>query len=148
MTYQQLISQLSEDTKYTKRELRTILRHIARILAETLSSGHTVKWDSVGAFYNMPDHVYCVRNYKTGERYWTKPRRKIKFKPSIRLRNKVRQSIALFQEPTVTEQYLPKEHHGEVRSGDRPGKGGTGKDSGKESTGQSQRQHTLGPDQG
>lgn len=120
MTYLQLISQLSEDTKYTKREIRAILRQMTKIVTDALVGGQKVHLMGIGSLSSAPDHIYCVRNYKTGERYWTKPRRRIKFKPCTPIRNKVRQSIALFQEPDTTEQYLPKEEHrnGKIRRGD------------------------------
>jgi nucleoid DNA-binding protein len=117
MTYSQLITQLSKNTGYTKRELRTVLRNLAKIISETLCSGQPVQWDSVGLFFNAPEGAHHVRNYKTGERYWTKPRRRVKYKPSTGLRNSVRRSIELFKEEEPTERYLPKEKaHGKVRS--------------------------------
>ena len=146
MTYLQLITQLSEDTGYTKRELRSILRTVAKIVSSTLCSGQPVQWDAVGTFFNVPEGAHFVRNYKTGERYWTQPRRRIKYKPCETLRNSVRRSIALFKEEEPTEHYLPKKEkshgNGQVRSGDRPREGGEGKDSREESTRQPQRKHS------
>ena len=144
MIYNELIAQLAEETKYTKREIRTILRQAAKLVTAALVSGQKVYWHSIGSFHNVSQRAYHVRNYKTGERYWTIPRRRVKFTPSIPLRNKVRQSIVLFQEPETTQQYLPKKvpnEHGQVRSGDRSREGGEREDSRKEPTKQSQRQH-------
>ena len=87
MTYLQLITKLSEDTGYTKREMRTVLRQVARIVSDTLCMGQPVQWDAVGTLYNVPEGAHHVRNYKTGERYWTKPRRRVRFKPCADLRN-------------------------------------------------------------
>lgn len=144
MTYMQLITRLSDDTKYTRRELRAILRHTAKIITEALSGGQRVQWDAVGAFINVPEGAHHVRNYKTGERYWTKPRRKVKFKPCDILRNKVRRSVELFQDTEASEQYLPKkEHSGKIRSGDRPKESGTGEAGGEEPIRQPQHQHPF-----
>jgi DNA-binding protein HU-beta len=129
MTYLQLIAKVSEETQYTKREVRSLLRQIARTIGDSLIVGQNVQWDALGTFLNLHAAAKRVRNYKTGEWYWIDARRRIKFKPSIDLRLNVANSTAQFQESDVVNQYLPKETaDGKVRSGNRPKEGRTRKD--------------------
>ncbi|CAB4131720.1 HimA Bacterial nucleoid DNA-binding protein [uncultured Caudovirales phage] len=145
MTYTQLVAKISEETNYTKREVRKLLRTVAMTIRGSLTSGQNVQWSNVGTFYNVPEGAHHVRNYKTGERYFTKPRRKIRFKPCTDLKYEVRRSVVLFQEANTINQYLPMEDidDGKVRSGNRPKESGTRKDSGEEPAKQPQRQHPF-----
>jgi nucleoid DNA-binding protein len=119
MTYMQLITQIAESTGYTKREVRALLRHTAKAILDALCSGQPVQWDAVGTFFNVPEGAHYVRNYKTGERYWTEPRRRVKFKACEGFRNEVRRSIKLFKDDQIIEQYLPKEDQ-QSKDGHKP----------------------------
>lgn len=133
MTYSELVTKVSEETNYTKREVRKLLRIVAATIHNALTGGQNVKWNTVGTFFNVPAAPHSVRNYKTGERYWTKARRRIRFKPCTTLKFGVRNSVILFQEPDVINQYLPKENaDGKICSSDRPKESGTRKNSREE----------------
>ena len=123
MTYQQLIVQVADNTSYTRREIRKILRLVSSAVINELAGGGEVSWRGLGAFKNVPRKSHYVRNVFTGKMYWTEPSRRVRFVSSLKLRKKVIESTKIFVEPDLAKRYLPKEtqggQSGKVRSTDR-----------------------------
>ncbi len=50
MNKTQLISSLSEETSFSKKDIARVLEAIKRILIRTLKKGHKVQWSGLGSF--------------------------------------------------------------------------------------------------
>jgi DNA-binding protein HU-beta len=98
MLYQDLIGAISDETKYTRREIRKILRVMARIMREELSSGRDVQIYGVGKWHNKPAAPKEARNARTGERIRLPARRRVKFTPCEALSEGVRASVVVFHD--------------------------------------------------
>jgi DNA-binding protein HU-beta len=126
MEFQDLVVALSEETRYTRREVRTILRAFAKVVREGLSDGLDVKIPGLGRFENVHAAARSGRNATTGERVPIPPSRRVRFVPCDALRDGVKRSFDLFKEESLSKRFgLPRKERprGKVRSRDRPKQG-------------------------
>lgn len=124
-----IVCEVSDRTRYTRREIRRILRTAATIIKEELRQGRNVSWRGLGVFEN------AYRGHRTGRDPRTKTPihvpagRRLRFLASQELLQAVRDSVEYFEELDPKTRYLPKEtSNGQVRSSTRPGKGREGPD--------------------
>jgi nucleoid DNA-binding protein len=134
MTYQELIDRLTEDTKYTRREVRLLVEKLAKILSTTLANGQDIQIRGLGTFLNVPAAARTARNPFSGEIMRIPARRRVKFTPNRTLLAEVRASVKHFRSPTPQEHYgltalsqVRRTEDGQVRSSDRPQEGANGK---------------------
>jgi len=136
MEFQDLVTVLAEQTNYTPREIRQILRLFVQSIVETLTEGRDVQVWGLGKFRNVAAGARSGRHAVTGERVLIPPSRRIKFEPIQEFREKVKTSATLFNKESLETKYgLPKKEKdsGKVRSRNRPQqdtkgeKGGGGK---------------------
>jgi len=130
MEYQELIEAVAGQTKYTKREIRKIMRLVARTIREAMGRGRDVQYHGLGRFVNVLEKARKGRNRYTGEAIIIPPRRRVRFRPNEVLRIMVAQSQEVFKEPDLRERFGLKKgaNDGKVRSGDRPKEGANGKE--------------------
>jgi nucleoid DNA-binding protein len=133
-----IVCEVSKRTRYTRREVRKLLRVAATIIKEELGQGRNVSWRGLGQFEN------AYRGYRTGRDPKTKgkttmyvpPGRRLKFVPSDELIELVKKSTKYFAETDPKARYLPKEIanvDGQIRSGTGPRE--TGQDREREDSG-------------
>jgi nucleoid DNA-binding protein len=142
MEFQDLVIALSDETHYTRREIRRILRVFAKVVREGLSDGLDVKIPGLGRFENVPSAARSGRNASTGERFVIPPSRRVKFVPCDKLRVGVKESVDLFKEESLARRFgLPRKEkkRGEVRSRDRPQEGPEGEEGGSRKHGSASR---------
>ena len=127
MELNELIISVADETQYTRREIRTILRAIVKHITDGLASGVNVRIPKLGRFENLYAAPRSGRNRATGERFVIPASRRIKFVPTAQLRKRVKLSASLFEteEPATLYGLSEKgeEDDGEVRSRDRPEEG-------------------------
>jgi DNA-binding protein HU-beta len=126
MEFQELVTVLSRETKYTKREIRRILLLFADIVGRALEEGRDIQVYNLGRFKNLESGARSGRHPVTGERIPIPPSRRIKFDPIPMLRERVKKSADLFKKESLETRYgLPRKEkqHGKVRSGNRPRQG-------------------------
>ena len=105
MLYQDLIGTIADETSYTRREIRKILRVMARITRSELCSGRDVQIYGVGKFHNKPAKARMARHPITGAPLPIPARRRVKFIPSEPLIEAVRQSVVVFQDVDLQERF-------------------------------------------
>lgn len=132
MNYQELIEHVAEDTRYTKRQIRAILRSIVKVMQDALFSGRDVHVEGLGHFLNAPAAARSVMDPRTKQQVTMPATRRIKFVPSRHVKHKIRESQKLFVRVDPMERFgLGRKDHGEVRSGDRSEEGpGDGEEGG------------------
>jgi nucleoid DNA-binding protein len=135
MEYQELISVLSDETKYTRREIRKILRLFAKHVRKALGDGRDVHIYGLGKLQNCPAKARVARDPRTnGAKPMIVPAtRRVRFIPSDDLKAIVQASITLFKEENLELRFgLPRKEkrHGKVRSRDRSEEGTQGKEGG------------------
>ena len=112
MRNHELIKELSDTTRYTKREIRNILRSLALVVREAMGSGRDVHLDGIGVLRNVRQAPRRVFNPSKGEMYIGESRR-IKFVPASSLRRAVKSSMKLFEEEDLEDKYgLKESNHG------------------------------------
>lgn len=133
-----IVCAVADRTRYTRREIRGILRAAASIIKEELGQGRSVSWRGLGQFENAYRGHRIGRDPRTkGETtMYVPPGRRLKFIPSAELLNAVRSSARFFEEANPEQRYLPTkeaETNGKVRRRNRPEEGGgEGEDSWKD----------------
>lgn len=135
MEYSDLIIEIANRTKYTRREVRNLLRVISEVISKELAGGRYVQWLRFGKFtcYRRPPGV--GGDPITKERIAIPEMTQVKFIPTAELKDKVKAAINILNEPDLLNKYLPKGvSHGEVRGGNRPRESGKGKGGRKETT--------------
>jgi len=123
MEFQELVTELSNQTNYTKREIRHILRLLVKLIVENIVNGRDVQIWGLGRFRNLPAKARTGRHYITGARIDIPASRRLKFEPIIEIKNRVRESISLFKKESLEAKYgLPKKEkrHGKIWSSHRP----------------------------
>jgi nucleoid DNA-binding protein len=126
MTYQDLLAQLSDETRYTRRELRYILRALARLIKDHICSGSRVIYTGLGVFRNIEAGPWSGRNPVTGDRILVPAKRRVTFKGSRDFKARLEKTVNKFKDPDIVSKYLPKgRSNGKVRSTDRPKETGT-----------------------
>jgi len=133
MELMDIVCEVSKRTRYTRREIRKILRVAASIVKEELSHGRNVSWRGMGRFENVYRKACIARDPRTHGKttMHVPPGRRFRFVPCKEIVALVKKSKEHFQQTKPEERYLPKEkRHGKVRSGDRPQEGRERKDSG------------------
>jgi DNA-binding protein HU-beta len=136
MEFQELVSVLADESSYTRREIRAILRLFSQAVREALADGRDVQVWGLGRFLNLPAKERSGRNPHTGERVRIPATRRVKFDPAKELRASVKASSDLFNTGVSLEQRygLPRKRkemkRGKVRSRDRPEQGPEGKEGG------------------
>lgn len=124
MNYQELIEHVAEDTRYTKREIRAILRAFSKVVQETLFSGRDVYIENLGFFLNVPAAARSVMDPRTKRQFIMPATRRVKFVPSRFVKHKIRESHKLFAKVDPVEHFgLGRKDDGQVRSGDRSEEG-------------------------
>jgi DNA-binding protein HU-beta len=133
MEFQDLVTVLAEQTNYTRREIRQILRELAQIIGQAIEEGRDVHVWGLGKFRNVEAKARSGRHPVTGERIPIPPSRRLKFEPTDELRDRAKASADLFNKETLEVRYgLPKKEkrHGKVRSRNRSQQGAKGKEGG------------------
>lgn len=131
MEYQELITNLAADTKYTRREIRKILQMLAQHVRAALKDGRDVHVYGLGKFMNLPSAARVGRHPITGDRIDIPATRRVRFIPADDLKTSVQASDVLFKEENLELKYgLPRKEkkRGQVRSRDRPKEGAQGKE--------------------
>lgn len=131
MQWQELVSALSDETKYTRREVRSLLRTLSEIIVDNLSQGRDVQVLGLGWFLNVPAAPRSGRHPVTGERIPIPASRRVKFDPTDEVRAGVKASADLFIVESPEKRFglsTTEEDHGKVRSPDRQGQGPPGKE--------------------
>jgi integration host factor subunit beta len=132
MEFQELVTVIADQTSYTRREIRQILRLLAQIVGDAVEEGRDVHMCDLGTFRNLEAGARVGRHPRTGARIDIPARRRLKFEPEIMLRNRIRASKIFKEVPlekrygvpkerSLTERYgLPKKgkRHGKIRSRD------------------------------
>jgi len=133
MEFQELVTVLSRETRYTKREIRRILLLFADVVGRALEEGRDIQVYNLGRFKNLESGARSGRHPVTGERIPIPPSRRVKFEPIPTLRERVKNSVTIFRKESLETRYgLPKKEkqHGKIRSGHRPKQDPKGKESG------------------
>ena len=133
MEYLDVVDTISRRTAYTRKEVRRVMREITRLMCDQIERGGHVRWTGLGKFENLQSQKRNIRNPVTGVRRLIPPARRLKFIPSDRIKKALKKSLAVFQEESLVDRYLPKEkHNGQASSSHRPEEG-RGSTEGKES---------------
>jgi len=130
MEYQEFIEVLAEKSRYTKREIRKMLRLITATIQDAMGRGRDVHIVGLGKFKNVGTGFMRGRNRYTGQPVIIPPRRRVRFSPAVALREIVLKSEIVFREETNLMKKFGLEKgskHGEVRGPDRPEEGPKGK---------------------
>ena len=90
MTYTALVKRLSILLGYEEIIVRAFLKVTIDTIGQGLVEEKRVNLPRLGKFYLTPYKSFIIKSYKTHEAISTKPRYRIKFKPSPPLKNKVR----------------------------------------------------------
>jgi nucleoid DNA-binding protein len=91
MTYTSLIQRLSILLGYEEITIRAFLKATLDTIGQGLVEEKKVNLPRLGKLYLTRYKGFQVKSYKTHELVLTKPRYRIKFKPSPPLKNKVRE---------------------------------------------------------
>jgi len=143
MEFLGLVSDVADKTKYTRKEIRLILRLTAQIIREELIGGRDVNWQGLGKFINCAFQQRVGGDPRTGKRIIIPPSRRIRFHPSCRVMRKVKKSIKLYEKLDPIKQFLPKGiNNGEIRSRDRSGESSEGEDSWEDIVFEREYKHT------
>ena len=109
MTFQELIERLAEDTRYTKREVRSFLRIFAHVVEETLMSGRDVQLWGLGNFVNAPAAARSVMDPRTKEQIIRPATRRVKFVVGQKLKHRIKETQELFEPVDVRRRFGIKE---------------------------------------
>ncbi len=126
MEFNELIDVLADETKYTKREVRSFLRLIAKLIGDNIAKGRDVNLWGVGKFVNRPRGPSIGRNRWTGEHIDVPAMRCVRFRPCVGLKKQAKSSIVHFQRQNLEQRYGLKqkeETDGKIRSSDRSEQG-------------------------
>jgi nucleoid DNA-binding protein len=151
--FQEIVARVSEDTHYTKREIRKILRTLARVMREAIASGRDVQLYGVGWIRNVYRPPMKGRNYYTGQPVDIPAGRRLRFRACDAMKDAVDRSKAIFEAQDLLARFgvrtdpeekpEPKQpasrskeillgkrrnRRGKVRRGDRSEQGSEGKD--------------------
>ena len=119
MDYQELIVNVATETGYTKREIRHILRVLARTIVENVVSGRDVQIWELGTFKNLPAKARVGRHAVTGDPIPIPEGRRVKFEPMRKFKSRVRRSLTLLRGDSLEMRFgLPRKEksRGKVRS--------------------------------
>lgn len=147
MEFREVIIAVADETRYTRKEIRRILRVLARVTQEELAAGRDVQLRGIGKFKNVQGKARKGRNKFTGAPIDIPPMRRLKYRPSDQIIDALIKSESVFKEEGLEKRFglepaRPVENrtrtilrgrrvHGKVRSGDRPEQGTEGKEGGR-----------------
>lgn len=123
MEFQELVCLIADETTYTRREIRNIMRFLVKVIRKALGEGRDIHLPELGYLRNIKQAARRGRNKLTGLMIDVPETRRLRFIPCPGLRKEVKASQALFAKPDLAQRFglTPKEKdNGEVRSGDRP----------------------------
>jgi len=119
MEFQQLIEEIAKRTKYTKREIRSLLHTLSDVVEEELGQGGDVMLQFIGRLKNVPAGGKYVNSFDGSPRRISPPSRRVKFVVSKNIHKVVKESMHIFEEDDPVKRYLGGTS-GKVRSTDRP----------------------------
>jgi len=123
MTFDELVVTMAAESRYTRREIRKLMRLLAFVIKESVKEGRDVHLYGVGTFVSKLDGVRYGRNSSTGEKLTIPPKRRLRFVPAVELK-KAALKAPTFADDLAERFGLKKEKEdGKVRSGDRPQEG-------------------------
>ena len=107
MEYIELIQDVASKTRYTRRELRKLLRVIAESIKAQIGAGCDVTWRGLGVFRNLAVGQKACRHPISQKHIIIPPTRRVKLVPCTDLKKRVKASYRLFQEgPDPVTKYL------------------------------------------
>jgi len=128
MTFDELLVTLAEESRYTRREIRKLVRLLALVIRKNIEEGRDVQLHGIGRFACKLDGERFGRHVVTGEKIVIPPKRRLRFVPAKALK------VAALRAPLLEEDLeahfgLKKgKNDGQVRGSDRPQKGAKRKD--------------------
>jgi nucleoid DNA-binding protein len=110
MEFQELICLVSEETTYTRREIRNIMRVLVKIIRKALGEGRDIHLQELGYLRNVRQAPRKGRNKTMGKIVDVPETRRLRFCPCPVLRKEVRASQVLFAEEDLAKRFgLAKE---------------------------------------
>jgi len=108
MEYQELIEDMALKSKYTKREIRKILRLLGTTIRDAMGRGRDVQIYGLGRFKNVRGGARSGRNAFTGELVPIPAKNRVRFRPCKALVLATEKSKNRFEHDDLEQRFKTK----------------------------------------